>query len=54
MNVDVTPEVWGRVEGSMTVGDAIFAKVDIDGGLLNTNLPLTIDQDHGSWPLSAR
>ncbi len=54
ININVTPEVWGEVEGYMKVGDAIYATVNIDGLLLNTSLPLTIDQDYGSWPLSAR
>ena len=53
-DISMTPEVWGRVEGSMKVGDALFATVVIDGELLNASLPLTINQDHSSWPLSAR
>lgn len=53
MDIKVTPEVWGKVQGSMRVGDAIYALVDIDGSLLNVSLPLTINQNAGSWPLSA-
>lgn len=53
MNIEITPEVWGKVQGSMRVGDAIYALVDIDGSLLNVSLPMTISQNSGSWPLSA-
>ena len=53
-DINITPKAWGRVEGSMKVGDAIFATVVIDGVLLNASLPLNIKQDHGQWPLSAR
>ena len=53
-DINITPKVWGRVEGSMKVGDAIFATVVIDGVLLNASLPLNIKQDHSQWPLLAR
>ena len=54
VDINITPEVWGEVEGYMKVGDAIYATVTIDGMLLNGSLPLTINQDYGTWPLSAR
>ena len=54
IDITVTPDVWGKVEGSVRVGDAIYATVDIHGVLMNTSLPLAIDQKYGSWPLTAR
>lgn len=52
--VQVTPHVRGTVEGSVKVGEAVYAKVDIQGTLVDATLPMTLVQDYGNWPLVAR
>ena len=52
--VEVTPHVRGTVEGSVKVGEAVYAKVAIQGQLLDATLPMTLVEDYSSWPLVAR
>ena len=54
VEVNVTPNLWARVDGSMKVGNALYATVQIQGVLVDTTLPLTLNQNFGSWPLVAR
>ena len=42
------------VNGSVKVGNVMYALVDINGTLLDSTLPLTITQDFNHWPISAR
>ena len=50
----MVPEVWGVVQGHVTVGGSLYAVVDIQGTMIDTKLPLLLSQDYGQWPLSAR
>ena len=54
VEVNVTPNLWARVDGNMKVGNALYATVQLQGVLVDTTLPLTLNQDFGSWPLVAR
>ena len=54
VEVRLSPQVWSSVNGSMRVGSATFALVEIEGTLVDATLPLTIKQNFSTWPLIAR
>ena len=52
--LDITPHVRATVEGSVKVGEAVYAKVEIQGQLMDATLPMTLVEDFSNWPLVAR
>lgn len=50
----ITPHVTARMQGSVRVGGATYARVTVQGNLVESTLPLTMVQDFGNWPMVAR
>ena len=54
LDATITPYLHARATGSVRVGTTMFANVELSGSVIETSLPLDLQQDFNTQPMAAR